>query len=146
MPMMRALFSAVLVMVGLTGCDSVRDISRDPRYATLVGREVRTKVPMWLYDRNLPSAPQRFPCELTEKDSGPYDRTGRVPTGHSIRFNKVILHRGWMSATEKLEGEIMYEGRNYWVRYRTYAHLGPDSWDSLFDIFNAERPPEKTYR
>ncbi|WP_345739050.1 hypothetical protein [Prosthecobacter algae] len=143
--MMRALFSAVLVMVGLTGCDSVRDISRDPRYATLVGREVRTKVPMWLYDFNEPPAPLDA-SELIEKDSGNHRKVGLVSVGQSVRFNKASRHRSWTTVTEVLEGQMNYKSREYWIRYRTYAHLGPSAWSSLFDIFDAERPPEKTYR
>ncbi len=146
MPMMRAFFFAMLVMVGLTGCDTTRDVSAKPRYATLVGREVKTKVTMWLYDRNLPSSPQRFPCQLTEKDHGSYDRVGPLPVGHKVRFTKVERYEDLFSFQEDLQGETVYRGRRYWIKYITYAHLGPDSWDSLFDIFDAERPPEKTYR
>ena len=144
--MMRALFSAVLVVVGLTGCDSVRDISPDPRYATLVGREVRTKVPMWLYDRNLPSAPQRFPCELVEKDYGPYDRAGRLPVGHKVRFDQVRRIRNGASVNEHLMGVTLFKGQAYNIQYDAYAHLGEKAWLTLFDYFDAERPPEKTYR
>jgi hypothetical protein len=145
MPMMRAFFFAMLVMVGLTGCDSVRDISRDPRYATLVGREVKTKVPMWLYDFNTPTAPQH-PSLLIEKDSGDHRKVGQLPVGHQVRFNQARRIRNGTSVNEDLRGVTVFKGRTYNIEYHTYAILGEKAWLSLFNYFGVEQPPKKTRR
>ena len=145
MPMMRAFFFAMLVMVGLTGCDTEREISREARYATLVGREVRTKVPMWLYDRSFNTAP-RSRYELTEKDSGDHRKTEKFPVGHKVRFNQVRRVRNGTSVNEHLMGVTFSRGQAYNIQYDAYAHLGEKAWLTLFDYFDAERPPEKTYR
>lgn len=133
------------VVLGMTSCEVTRDVSRKPRYATLVGHEVKTKVPMWLYDYNEPPAPPN-PSQLTEKDSGDHRKVGQVQVGHRVRFTKAERYEDPFSFQEDLHGEMVYQGRRYWIKYMTYAHLGPDDWASLFDLFDAERPPEKTYR
>lgn len=145
MSMMRTFFCVTLMTAGLVSCETTWNVSGEPRYATLIGHEVRTKVPMWLYDYNEPPAPLDA-SELIEKDSGNHRKVGLVSVGQSVRFNKASRHRSWTTVTEVLEGQMNYKSREYWIRYRTYAHLGPSAWSSLFDIFDAERPPEKTYR
>ncbi|TDU64099.1 hypothetical protein EI77_04283 [Prosthecobacter fusiformis] len=145
-PLLRTLILSLLFGLGLTSCDSVRDITDNPRYQTLIGRDVRTRVPMRLYNINAPGIPNPTPCELTQTRFGNNSLVGTLPPGQVVRFNQVIRWSNIYYTDDDLYGELVYKGKRYQFKYSTLLHQGNEIWLRLFDEdFDAPRPPPESY-
>ncbi|TDU64098.1 hypothetical protein EI77_04282 [Prosthecobacter fusiformis] len=145
-PLLRTLILSLLFGLGLTSCDSMKDITGNPRYQTLIGRDVRTRVPMRLYDYNRPGNPNPSLCDLTYTTGGKACLVGTLPVGQVVRFNQVIRYKSTYYTEDDLQGELVYRGKRYQIKYRTQLHQGNEIWLRLFDEdFDAPRPPPESY-
>jgi hypothetical protein len=89
-----------------------KDISKDARFAQVLGREIRTKVEMRLYapDNRRPDD-MREVYDLTNVMSGPENRVAVVPAGHALRFDRAVRKNDLGGYEEHLFGELTIHGR-----------------------------------
>lgn len=107
-----------------------KDISKDPRFTQVLGREIRTKVEMRLYapDNRRPDDMREI-YDLTNAMSGPENRVAVVPAGHAVRKD------GLGGSSEYLFGEITIHGRTYPMKYYLTSDVYPDAWRRMYEVF-----------
>ena len=141
LPLLRPLLAAAACLL-LPGCVMMlltmgnKDISKDARFAQVLGREIRTKVEMRLYapDNRRPED-MRHVYDLTNVMSGPVNRVAVVPAGHAVRFDRAVRKNGLGGSSEYLFGEIIIRGRTYPMNYYLTSDVYPDAWRRMYGVF-----------
>lgn len=113
------------------------DISKDARFAPVLGRELRTQVEMRLYEpENGCPDDMRGMYDLTNVRGGAEDRVATVPAGHAVRFDRAVRWRGLDGGTtEYLYGAVTIRGRSYPVHYYLGCGAYPESWRRMYGVF-----------
>lgn len=140
-PLLRPLFAAAACLL-LPGCVMMlltmgnKDISKDARFAQVLGREIRTKVEMRLYapDNRRPDDMREI-YDLSNVMSGPENRVAVVPAGHVVRFDRAVRKNFFDGSSEYLFGEITIHGRTYPMNYYLSTSVYPDGWRRMYAVF-----------
>jgi hypothetical protein len=140
-PLLRPLFAAAACLL-LPGCVMMlltmgnKDISKDARFAQVLGREIRTKVEMRLYapDNRRPDDMREI-YDLSNVMSGPENRVAVVPAGHVVRFDRAVRKDGLGSSSEYLFGEITIHGRTYPMNFYLTSDVYPNAWRRMYGVF-----------
>ena len=113
-----------------------KDISKDARFAQVLGREIRTKVEMRLHapDNRRPED-MRHVYDLTNVMSGPVNRVAVVPAGHTVRFDRAVRKKDLGGYAEHLFGEITIHGRTYPMHFYLTCDVYPDAWRRMYAVF-----------
>ena len=128
-----ALPGCSLLMICLMGD---RDISKEARFAQVLGGEIRTKKEMRLYapDNRCPDDMRRV-YNLTDVRDGAEGLTAVVPKGHRVRFDRAVEKNGLGGASEHLYGEITLHGQTYPMYYYLSSSVYPDAWRRMYGVF-----------
>ena len=140
-PLLRPLLAAAACLL-LPGCVMMllsqgnKDISKDARFAQVLGREIRTKVEMRLYapDNRRPDDMREI-YDLSNVMSGPENRVAVVPAGHAVRFDRAVRKDGLGGSSEYLFGEITIHGRTYPMKFYLTSDVYPDAWRRMYEVF-----------
>lgn len=138
----RALVLSAIACSCLSGCVMMlltmgnKDISKDARFAQVLGREIRTRVEMRLYapDNRRPDDMREI-YDLTNVMSGPENRVAVVPAGHVVRFDRAVRKNFFDGSSEYLFGEITIHGRTYPMNYYLSTSVYPDGWRRMYEVF-----------
>ncbi len=137
----RTLLAAAACLL-LPGCVMMmltlgnKDISKEARFAQVLGREIRTKVEMRLYaPDNSSHDDMRAIYDLSNVMSGPENRVAVVPAGHVVRFDRAVRKHFFDGSSEYLFGEITIHGRTYPMYYYLSTSVYPDGWRRMYEVF-----------
>lgn len=141
--LLRSLLLSAAVCLSLSGCIisllmmGPSDISKDSRFASVVGREIRAKKGLRLF---IPSearpADMRHLYQLTDmKGGGVEDLVAQVPAGTPVRFDKAVRQVGLGDSAEYLYGEMTFKGQTYPLYYYLGTSVYPDGWRRMYEAF-----------
>ncbi len=129
-----------MVSCGLILCAIDTDITQQPRFAQVTGREIHTRKKLYLFepDRSVSDKMRRFYSLSADRVYGGQTLVAEVPAGHPLRFDKVMRRHGMEETWDDMFGTTSLNGRIYPLTLSLGGSLYPNEWrrtlTSCFDI------------
>lgn len=139
--LIRTLFVAAIVSLGLSGCSFVElfydsNVSKDPRFKGVLGHEIHTRKKLRLYAPNARQPDrQRQYYDLTDSIGGSEILIAVVPAGHPVKFTQVLRQNLMGDGKEDLYGEITLKGTTYPIKSSLGLTSRPDDWREMYQMF-----------
>lgn len=133
----------LLACHGLAGCALIlcaidTNISHQPRFAQVTGREIHASKKLYLFEPEISGTEKMRRYYLLSADKGGNGRklVAEVPAGHPMRFDKVMRKHDIEETWDTMYGEISLNGRTYPVRLFLGGSVYPEEWRHiLFNCF-----------
>lgn len=141
--LLRNLCLALFACHGLVSCALIlcaidTNITHQPRFAQVTGREIHARKKLYLFqpDSSGTEKMRRFYYLTEDRGGNGQALIAEVPAGHPMRFDKVMRQHGIEETWDRMYGEISLNGRTYPVKLFLGGSIYPDEWRrTLFNCF-----------
>ncbi len=141
--LLRNLCLALFACHGLVSCALIlcaidTNITHQPRFAQVTGREIHTRKKLYLFEPSISGSERMRLFYALSEDKVYYGQQlfAEIPAGHPLRFDKVMRKHDIETSWDDMYGEISLNGRTYPLRLSLGGSLRPDEWRHiLFNCF-----------
>lgn len=141
--LLRNLCLALFACHGLVGCALIlcaidTNITHQPRFAQVTGREIHASKKLYLFEPEISGTEKmrRFYSLSADRVYYGQKRIAEVPAGHPMRFDKVMRKHDIEATWDTMYGEISLNGRTYPLSLYLGGSVYPDEWRHiLFNCF-----------